>query len=670
MKVLKTLTLNQRCTLWVIASLLISMLPQLRSMPLHLVSLTLLPVIWRIIAEFHAWKPAPMLFRVFATLSTVAVLLATYGGLMGRRAAVSMLVLMLSLKLLETFKTRDARIVTSLSLFLCGTQFLFSQGIPMIFYIVSCLLSSLIALMHLQRKEAWENLGPAPGSGGRLFAELGFGLRLLAIAVPIGLAMFLFFPRWASPLWGIPEEALDARSGLSDSMSPGSIQSLFMDDSPAFRATFQGDLPANGQLYWRGPVFWDFDGTSWKAGFMSLNLPAEDKPDPLDAAFRYRVQMEPTEQRWLFALDYPALVPAGAKLTADYQLLARRPVTKLREYLMASDPGFTGSLVLKNTLRDMALALPSGFNPRTSEMMNQWRLEANSAEEIVRRVLAHFNREQFRYTLNPALLSRNTVDEFLFDTREGFCEHYASAFTVMMRMAGIPARVVTGYQGGWYNDIGSYLLVRQSDAHAWSEVWLDGRGWVRVDPTAAVAPSRVERGAMDSLADRRHLLDYAWLRSVRNTFDLFQRGWNNWVVAFNSVSQSRLFSVFGWDVLDSSKLVILMITSILVISALIFFLAPFLLRYPSNRTRDPVVRLWQRFVRKLERSGFKPDPSLGPLELAEKAGEQLPYLANAILSIARLYVLCRYADNDAHQADLAERVKRFKPRSATAGPGR
>lgn len=620
-------------------------------------------------AELRAWKPVPMLVRVLATLFTVAVLVATYGGLMGRRAAVSMLALMLSLKLLETFKIRDARIVTSLSLFLCGTQFLFSQGVLMIIYTVACLLSSLVALMYLQRKEAWENLGPAPDSGRRLFTELGYGLRLLAIALPIGLALFLFFPRWSSPLWGIPEDSLDARSGLSDSMSPGSIQSLFMDDSPAFRATFDTPVPANGQLYWRGPVFWEFDGTTWKAGYMGLNIPAQNKPDPVDAPIRYRVQMEPTEQRWLFALDYPALVPKGAKLTMDYQLLTRRPVTGLREYVMASDPAFTDTPVLRQTLRTRSLELPDGFNPRTIEMMKHWRSEENSAGDIVRRALAHFNREQFRYTLNPPLLSQNTVDEFLFDTREGFCEHYASAFTVMMRMAGIPARVVTGYQGGWYNGIGSYVLVRQSDAHAWSEVWLEGSGWVRVDPTAAVAPSRVERGAMDSLEDRRYMLDYAWLRNVRNTFDLFQRGWNNWVVAYNSVNQSRLFSAFGWDSLNSAKLVILMMGSVLIISAVIYFLMPFLLKFRSSRARDPVVRSWHRFIRKLERAGFKPDPSLGPLEMAGKATEKLQHQGDDILSIARLYVLCRYADNDSHRAGLAEQVKQFKTRSAPAKPG-
>ena len=214
----------------------------------------------------------PMIVRILATAFAVAALVSTYGGLMGRRAAVSMLVLMLSLKLLETFRIRDARVVASLSLFLCSTQFLFSQGVPMIFYIIACLLSSLIALMYLHRSEAYAVLGKAPETDRKLLTELGFGVGLMALALPIGMVFFLLFPRWGSPLWGLPEDALDARSGLSDSMSPGSIQSLFMDDSPAFRAEFEGGMPRNSDLYWRGPVFTNFDGNSWKVSYLSRTL--------------------------------------------------------------------------------------------------------------------------------------------------------------------------------------------------------------------------------------------------------------------------------------------------------------------------------------------------------------------------------------------------------------
>jgi len=657
--------LSRLAILWVITALTISMLPQLLSMPASLVPISLLPIIWRLLAEFRNWKPMPMLLRVIATAIAVAALVVTHGGLMGRRAAVSMLVLMLSLKLLETFRTRDARIVASLSLFLCGTQFLFSQGIPMIGYIIACLLSTLIALMYLQRQEAYENIRQAPETGRSLFTELGFGIRLMLLALPVGLAVFLLFPRWGSPLWGVPEDALDARSGLSDSMTPGSIQSLFMDDSPAFRVEFEAGTPGPSERYWRGPVFWNFDGQTWKSGFFGRNVLAEVKPEPATAPLRYEIQMEPTEQRWLFALDYPALVPRGTRLTVDYQLITRRPITQLRSFVLASDPDFIDSPELKKTMRWVALELPDGFNPRTAEMMAAWRQEAGSDTEIIRRTLDYFNQQEFHYTLNPPLLSEHTVDEFLFVTQRGFCEHYASAFTIMMRMAGIPARVVTGYQGGYFNDFGSYMLVRQSDAHAWSEVWVKGSGWTRIDPTAAIAPQRVEQGSMNSLPGRRHLFDFQWLRNSRNTFDLIQRTWNNWVVAFGAESQSRLFTVFGWGIFDTAKLVIAMVAAILVLAAVIFLLAPMLLKFRSSRKQDPLLQLWQGFIKKLVKAGVVYHPSMGPMELATVATGQMSNTDDGIRRIAGLYTLCRYSRDAGDQAELAELIARFQPRPAS-----
>jgi transglutaminase-like putative cysteine protease len=409
-------------------------------------------------------------------------------------------------------------------------------------------------------------------------------------------------------------------------------------------------------------VFWNFDGQSWKSSFFSRNLLAESRPDPENAQYRYRLQMEPTEQRWLFALDYPALIPKDALLTIDYQLLARQPVTQLRDFVMASDPNFIDSPNLRQTLRNTALSLPADFNPRTAEMMSSWRKQAGNDTEIIQRALNFFNQQGFRYTLNPPLLSRHTVDDFLFNTQQGFCEHYASAFTVMMRMAGIPARVVTGYLGGWYNNIGSYLLVRQSDAHAWSEVWVRGSGWTRIDPTAAVAPSRVDRGSMESLAERRYMLDFVWLRHARNAFDLFQRGWNNWVVAFGSAKQSRLLSVFGWGSLDSARLVLIMIVTLMAIGAVIFLAAPLLLKLRAFQKQDPVLRSWYKFIRKLDKAGFISRPSMGPMELAASAGGQLKCSADGIMQIAELYMRCRYSREAGDRAELAQLIDRFQPR--------
>ena len=255
------------------------------------------------------------------------------------------------------------------------------------------------------------------------------------------------------------------------------------------------------------------------------------------------------------------------------------------------------------------------------------------------------------------------MDEFLFDTREGFCEHYASAFTVMMRMAGIPARVVTGYQGGFFNSIGAYVLVRQSDAHAWSEVWIRGSGWTRIDPTAAVAPERVEQGAVESLDQRRYMFDFQWLRNVRNTFDLFQRGWNNWVVAFSADRQSRLFSVFGWDMLGPAKLVVAMIVITLVVGGIVYMLAPVLLKFRASGSSDPVQRLWKQFLRKLQHAGFIPLPSMAAMELATSASGQLKYDGDAIVKIAELYTRCRYSRDSDSRQELTDLIRQFKPRS-------
>lgn len=654
--------LDQSSSLWVIAALVFSMLPQWLSMPANLMVVTLLPVIWRVLAVFRHWKPMPMLLRVLAAIVAVTVLVLTYGGIMGRRAAVSMLVLMLAMKLLETFTVRDARVVVSLCLFLCATQFLFSQNIPMILYIIACVLTALIAMMVLQRREAFQVLPEAPEDSLQLRSELGFGLRLMLLALPVGIAFFVLFPRWGSPLWGIPDAALDAKTGLSDSMSPGSIQGLFMDDTPAFRVSFQGNIPRPSDMYWRGPVFWEFDGSTWKSGYMNRNLPARNRPDPAEALYRYEVQMEPTEQHWLFALDYPALTPKGVRMSVDYQLFSRRPVTQLKSYTMASDPEFTDADKLPQILRRAALELPQGFNPRTRQLISQWRSQTDSDSELVQRALRYFNQQQFHYTLNPPLLSNDTVDEFLFDTREGFCEHYASAFTVMMRMAGIPARVVTGYMGGWNSGIGDYTLVRQSDAHAWSEVWLPGTGWSRVDPTAAVAPERVEQGSVSSLTERRYFLDFEWLRDGKNAIDLLQRGWNQWVIAFDAAKQSKLFSQFGWGIWGASKLLIALIVVILLVTMMVVWLLPWALTALNRRQQDPVQRAWLKFRHKLTKADIVLPDSTTPTELATIANSQLKYSGKVINRIAELYLKCRYSASAGELKELQDLIQQFQPR--------
>ena len=654
---------SQKATFWVIASLSVAMLPQLLRMPFSVVLITLLPLAWRTGAEIRGWKPLPALVRHGATAIALLTLYFSYGNIAGRRAAVSLLTVMLALKMIESYRIRDARLVVSFSLFLCATQFLFNQGVFMPVYGAAVVIVALVTLTQLQRNEAFKATDATPAIRASVFSELGFSFRLLILAVPVGLAFFLFFPRWASPLWGIPEATLDSKTGLSDSMSPGSIQNLFMDDSPAFRVEFEDGIPRNSELYWRGPVFWDFNGETWRGSFFSKNLVVQSQPEEGSAQWRYTVQLEPNERHWLFSLDYPATVPRNSRVTMDFQILRSQPVTQLLQYSMASNPDFVDSPGLAYSLQTSALDLPESSNPRTRRLIEDWRREGLGGQAMVNQVLTHFNQEAFHYSLESPLLGRHSVDEFLFDTRTGYCEHYASAFTVMMRMAGIPARVVTGYQGGWYNEVGDYLLVRQSDAHAWSEVWFAGTGWTRVDPTAAVSPLRIQQGSLGALSDPRFMLDYAWLRGLKNGFDIVQQRWNDWVIDFSAHSQAQMFSSFGLDRLNPSMLVTILFVVIGLFSA---FLLPYILRVKGPDRKDPLQIVWLKFLKRLKAAGFEALPSSGAIELAQAAAIQLPEESRSIYHIADLYNRSRYSPKPPAFPELKDAIKAFHPKKNTA----
>ena len=652
--------LNRNTMLWVIATFALAMLPQLLRMPPAVAALTVLPLAWRVSSEFRGWKPLPPLVRHGLTALALLALFFSYGDLSGRRAAVSLLAVMLALKLIECYRIRDARLVVSFSLFLCATQFLFGQRVMMPVYAGAVTLLALSALTRLQRAEAWRPLGAPPKVRASLKSELGFSLRLLALAVPAGLAFFMLFPRLASPLWGIPETTLDSKSGLSDSMSPGSIQQMFMDDSPAFRATFDGPVPPVNRRYWRGPVFWRFDGRTWRDSFYSRNLlagvlPAENGAD----VYRYTVQLEPNERKWLFALDYPALSPERSKVTVDFQIIRRDPVLQLLRYDMVSNPAYEDFPDnLPQELRLHALELPRDVNPRTREMIERWRRESPSHEDLAERAYLYFSRDPFRYTLQAPLLGLHSVDEFLFDTRAGFCEHYASAFAGMMRMAGIPARVVTGYMGGFYNAMGDYMLVRQSDAHAWVEIWLPGKGWTAVDPTAAVSPARIDRGSMGAVEGPRYLLDYPWLREAKNSIDIVQQRWNDWVIEYNAGRQAELFAPLGLGRMTPGTLILALAATLALVG---FIVVPLVLRVRGPSEKDPVRKAWLAFLRRLEKAGVAASLSDGPMDLAAAAAVRLPAHRDQIGRVADLYTRCRYAPQPPPVDRLERAVRHFRP---------
>jgi transglutaminase-like putative cysteine protease len=484
---------------------------------------------------------------------------------------------------------------------------------------------------------------------------------LLAQCTPLMLVLFLLFPRVPGPLWGLPQDAYSGVTGLSDTMTPGTVSSLILSDAVAFRVRFDATIPAPKYLYWRGPVMWDFDGRTWAAPRALYGTPEFNTTVP---PVSYEVTLEPHNKRWLFALDIPGKVPPRAQTSADFQLLSLLPVNNRIRYDMVSFLEFSYGAGENRIALRRSLALPEGFNPRAIQLGRKLRGEHEDDRELMRATLSIFRNEGFSYTLTPPmLLGNDPVDEFLFETKSGFCEHFSSAFTVVMRAAGIPARIVTGYQGGEVNQFGNYLIVRQADAHAWTEVWLRDEGWVRVDPTAAVSPQRVEAGISAAVprTDPLPLLvraDFEALRQLRQTWDLMANAWNQWVLGYTPERQRLLLSRVGIDDATWRTLAIVLFCAT---SIVVLVVSGLMLRQLKARVRDPAKSAYLRFCEKLRRKGLPRSPEEGPVDYARRLAGARPDLAGAIGSITSLYVLLRYgAGQDAQALDqLRRQVRRF-----------
>ncbi len=589
--------------------------------------------LWRIyIAHRDLRLPNRWLLGAFTLAGALGVYFH-FGSLFGREAGVTLLALMLALKLLETKTRRDAMIVIFLSYFLVITNFLYSQTVLFGAYMLSVVWLITLTMIGFQQR--------APRIGWKTAARTS--ALLLTQAVPLMLVMFLFFPRVQGPLWGLPQDAYSGSTGLSDSMSPGSLSKLGLSDAVAFRARFESEPPNRARLYWRGPVLWDFDGKTWRGG----NPIGGSAPEYLGLGdpVQYVVTVEPHNLSWLFAIDLPAVTPEGSHLTPDFQILNSKPVRNRIRYEMTSYVSFrmAPKMVRREELQ-RGLQLPPAVAPKTRALAQRIRSEAANSHDTLVRALDFFKTRPFFYTLSPPILGSDPVDEFLFNTQRGFCEHYASAFAFLMRAAGVPARVVTGYQGGSLNPVGDYIIVRQADAHAWVEVWLDDQGWVRVDPTAAVSPQRLDSGVAAALPaeDPVPLLareDVAWLRHTLYRLDAIANAWNQWVLGYNPERQRNFLSRVGFDdatwrtmatvLLGSTGVVLLMLTGLLL----------FKLR---SKQIDPVQRAWQSFCRKLARRGAARYKSEGPVTYAQRISHQFPQKAGEVSTISDLYVQLRY----------------------------
>ena len=640
-----------RHVLYLLLSLAMVTAPHVLHLPWWITTLAVVLFAWRAhLGHARLAMPNRGLVVLVAICGLIGVFL-TYRTIFGRDAGVALLAIMLGLKLLETRTLRDAMLLTWLGYFLVITNFLYDQAIPTALYMIACtwVITATMLSLHFGRSEP------------PFRTQLRSAGWLLAQSVPLMLVLFVLFPRVPGPLWGLPQDAFSGTSGLSDTMTPGSLSKLTLSDAVAFRVKFEKEMPRRRDLYWRGPIMWDFDGRTWSAPRFFYNVPLP--PVSGGESISYEVTLEPHGKRWLFALDLPGIVPPNAFISGDYQLYSNRPVHNRLRYDMNSTLNASyGAGENRYGLR-RALVLPEGTNPRALEFAKSLREKHANDLALIDAVLLKFREEKFFYTLEPPLLGEHPVDDFLFNTRTGFCEHYASAFAVLMRGAGIPARIVTGYHGGDMNEFGNYLIVRQAEAHAWVEAWVEGQGWLRIDPTSAVSPLRVDSGLSAAVpsTDTLPLMvrgDLEFLRQLRLSWDYVANAWNQWVLGYTPERQRWFLANVGIDNATWQSLAAVLFC---LAGAIVGMFALYILRQVRARVQDPAKIAYLRFCDKLRRKGLPRDPAEGPADYARRLERARPDLAPAVASITRLYVSLRYGIETSATAleDLRQRVRQF-----------
>ncbi len=622
-----------RPLLWSAAALLAGVLLQFGRIPWWATAAAGLCAAWGV-GICRRRLPVPgRIVKGAAALALIAGVFAMFHTLNGLAAGTTLLAGMGSLKLLEADRRRDRYIVLGAALFLLLAACLSQQDLahaPLYAAHLWLCCSAMVIVAH-----------PRSTLGTR--ATVMLAGRSLLLALPVAVVAFLLFPRLAGAFWSIPDAGAGV-SGLADTMSPGAISDLSESSDPAFRVWFDGAPPPAAERYWRGPVLHDFDGYTWSRS----RLPGYGsgvRAAPVGPSYAYRITLQPSEQSWWFALDTVDESPSPAvRLTADHVLVSAQRVLEPVTYHAISHTLVRDPRPLAPMARERDTRLPPNRNPRSIRLAQRLRERAPSDAAFVAAVLAWFRTGGFKYTLVPPPLGLDSVDDFLFDTRRGFCGHFASAFVTMMRAAGVPARVVTGYLGGEWNPIGDYLIVRQSDAHAWAEVWLEGRGWTRVDPTAAVAPQRLTQSIFEFLpnaasAPERLMLDVRWLTAIRQTWDAANAWWTNRVVGFNLDTQLNLLRWAGFAAPRPIELV----------WALAIALAGWLAvttwqlgRLPPPPRPDRLAQAYGRLCSKLAHAGVPRAAHLGPLAYADAIARQRPDLATAAGPLLAAYAELRY----------------------------
>jgi transglutaminase-like putative cysteine protease len=640
---------------WLLAAVASCTAPHLASVTPWVTAVLAATILWRGGALLERWPLPGRWLRVLLTLAATFAVTWQHHGITGIEGGSALLLIMLALKLLETTSSRDRSVVVLIAWFALFAAFLREQSLLSVVQLAAGVVTGVIALLQGARTS------PMPDST----AGLRCAGRLLAHAAPLAITLFMLFPRLPGPLWALPATGGGGRTGLSAEMSPGDISSLALSDDVAFRVRFIGAAPPPADLYWRGPVLERFDGRRWRSRNGAMAGPAApSRPAPGAARYEYELTLEPHGSPWLLPLEAPFDWDLlDASLSPAAELVSPGGVDRRMAYRARSSGGGTLSTAPPDAT---LLGIAGQRNPETQALAARLRAETGSDREYLLAILRRFRHEEFFYTLSPGTLGAEPIDDFLFRRRQGFCEHYASAFTLLARAGGLPARVVTGYQGGDWNPVGGYWVVRQSNAHAWSEVWLDGR-WERFDPTAAVAPQRIEAGldaalpdgATDGLplAGSQRLLDAVALR-----WDALNASWDRFVLAFGPEQQAELLEQLGWRA-PSGRDIALACTAATSFLLLLFTAARLGRPRPA---RDPLGEAWQELTGKLGRLTRPPAPHEDPSEYVAAVAALRPDLATPARSLAGRYLALRY-DAPAATPDIAafrRDVRRFRPRRA------
>lgn len=646
-----------KASTWLLATAAVTLAPHALNLPYWLTIVCIALFAWR--AMTLRRPPRAVSRSVLQRAAILLIVLAGaagiryhFGHFFGKDPGIALLTILLCLKQFEIRSSRDIRVAVSLSFFLQLGLFFYNQTLPIALIVFAGTFAATVTLLSL--------VTPTAETRQTLRAAAALMLQ----AIPFLLVLYLLFPRIPGPLWGLPADAHSGVSGLSDVMEPGSISALGLSDAVAFRAQFAGAAPSPGQRYWRGPVLSTFDGRTWRAANPAVSEhPAYATSGP---SYAYTLTLEPHNRRWLLGLEFPGDGVARARYTSDYQILAERPVrTRTRIELHAYPETAVGLDEDQNVL-NAARTLPARSNPKARDLARSLAEPGLSDAMIVARVIEQVRQLELTYTLRPPLMGSDAIDEFLFTHRRGFCEHFASAFVFLTRAAGVPARVVTGYQGGEINPVDGTLVVRQSDAHAWAEVWLPDEGWRRVDPTALAAPLRIESGLSAALPRGEPLPlmmrpAMAWLREARHRWEALSNAWNQTVIGFDGERQRQFMERLGFSEPDWRTL-----SSLLGASTVALMLGLYGWALIRRRSADPLDLAWAAFSHKLAREGLIRLPWEGPMDYARRAADAFPASAERVHEIARRYARLRYGSRHDPASEevrqLAQRIRKLKVR--------